>query len=203
MIGPTYVANPLHDDVRHWFLSFTEALLDRVGDLIDALVLDEAYYIGFGTLGPDAYPGYADRAQLELIRAVADLCHSVRADLAYLTADHIGTFHLENRAFPYSLYADGIYHDAWCSPSSWQCSLIPTWRNVTLSCNWAPVSAFTNTRFGVLAYDAPIATANGCFGDDVGLADMQPDMFAKIKELWRIKSDRKQDKTISIVNRKS
>lgn len=203
LIGPTYVANPLHHDVRRWFLGFTEALLDRVGDMIDALVLDEAYYIGFGTLGPAACPGYADRAQLELVRAVADLCHSVRADLAYLTADHIGTLHFENRAFPYSLYADGIYHDAWCSPSSWQCTLIPTWRNVTLSCNWAPISAFANTRFGVLVYDAPIATTNGCFGDDVGLADMQPDIFAKIKELWRIKNDRKQEKAIHIVNRKS
>ena len=201
LIGPTYVANPLHDDVRRWFLGLTKALLDRVGDVIDALVLDEAYYIGFGTLGPDACPGYADRAQLELIRAVADLCHGVRADLAYLTADHIGTLHFENRAFPYSLYADGIYHDAWCSPSSWQCSLIPTWRNVTLSCNWAPVSAFANTRFGVLAYDAPIATSNGCFGDDVGLAEMPPDMFAKIRELWRIKNNRKREKAIHIVNR--
>lgn len=203
LVGPTYIANPLHDDVRQWFLGFTEALLNRVGDIIDALVLDEAYYIGYGTLGPDACPGYADRAQIELIRAVAEMCHNVRSDLAYLTADHIGTFTLENRAFPYSLYADGIYHDAWCSPSSWQCSLIPTWRNVTFSCNWAPVSAFANTRFGVLAYDAPIATTNGCFGDDTGLSDMQPDMFAKIKELWRIKSDRKREKAVLTINRAS
>jgi hypothetical protein len=182
--GDTYLMNPLHPDVRDRFLGLTSALLDRVGDLIDALVVDEAYYIGYGQLGPRACPGYADLAQATLLREMAARCHDRRPDIALLTADHLGTQYLEQQAFPYSLFADGIYHDAWCHAQSFAAGQFPTWRNVIWSCNWAPSSAIANTKWGVLAYGAPIATGNGCFGDDTGLAEMAPGQQELLARLW-------------------
>ncbi len=185
LIGATYLRNPLHPDVRAHMLAYIRALLERVGDLTDALVMDEAYYIGYGVLGPAACPGYADRAQLSLIGEMTALCHQVRPDLAFLTADLLGAPQLEGRAFPYSLYADGIYQDSWCWPQTWDCVRLPAWRNVAWSCNWAPVTNLAFTRWGVLAHGAPVAISNGCFGDDTGLADMDHDTARQIADLWR------------------
>ena len=200
LIGETCLLNPLHPETRDWMLSYTQAVLERVGDLIDALVLDEAYYIPGNALGPAACPGYAARAQMRLIRQITDLCHACRPDLAYLTADHLGTPAMEPRAVPYCLFADGIYHDSWCSPFSWGCAFLPTWRNVTWSCNWAPVSNYANIRWSVLAHDAPIAVSNGCFGDDTGLADMDAPTFRRFADLWQIKTRRRQVRTLTVVD---
>jgi len=200
LIGATCLVNPLHPEVRDWMLAYTQALLERVGDLIDALVLDEAYYIPGGALGPASCPGYADRAQMRLVREIAALCHACRPDIAYLTADHLGTPAMEPRAVPYSLFADGIYHDSWSSPFSWGCAFFPTWRNVTWSCNWAPVSNYANIRWSVLAHDAPIAVSNGCFGDDVGLADMDAPTLQRFVDLWQIKISRRQQRGLTVVD---
>lgn len=183
-IGETYLMNPLHPEVRRRFLGLTAAILHRVGDLIDALVVDEAYFVGYGQLGPTAYPGYADQAQAELLREIAGLCHGHRADIAVLTADHLGTLNLQRQAYPYCLYVDGIYHDAWCSPHSFAASRFPTWRNVCWSCNWAPVTNLASTAWAVHAFGAPISTSNGCFGDDTGIAELPPAAQATLLELW-------------------
>jgi len=108
-VGPTYLMNPTHPAVREKILAVTDALLDKVGDLVDAFVIDEAYYIGYGELAPASCPGYADQAQATLIREIAARCHAFRPSLALLTADHLGTQTLEGKAYPYSLFADGIY----------------------------------------------------------------------------------------------
>ena len=190
LIAPVYVRNPLHPDVRREVVQYVEALLDKVGDLADALVMDEGYYVGIGALGPPACPGYADRAQLELVRELAAACHRRRPELAFMTADVLGMTWLENQAFAYSLYADGIYQDSHCWPQAWDCARFPAWRNVVWSCNWAPVSNLQWTRWGVLAHGAPVALGHGCFGDDIGLAEMDPDTRAEIADLWRLRLTR-------------
>jgi hypothetical protein len=131
---------------------------------------------------------------MTLVKEITALCHGYRSDLAFLTADHIGTFFLAQQAFPYSLYADGIYHDAWCSPQTWDCVRFPAWRNVTWSCNWAPITNLYYTRWAVLAHGAPVAISNGCFGDDAGLSDMDRDTAGQIAELWRIRTSREREK---------
>jgi hypothetical protein len=199
-VGDTYLMNPIHPDVRQHFLGLTQAVLDKVGDLIDALVVDEAYYIGYGQLGPATCPGYADLAQATLLQEMAALCHAYRPDLAMLSADHLGTQSLESIAYPYNLFLDGIYHDAWCHPQTWDACRIPTWRNTTWSCNWAPSSAILNTKWAVLAHDAPIATGNGCFGDDIGLAEMSPADRALLQRLWRTRLDRIRSSRLTIVD---
>ncbi|AZI57598.1 hypothetical protein EH165_04950 [Nakamurella antarctica] len=190
VVSDTYLANPLHPDVRQRYLGLTKAVLAKVGDLIDALVIDEAYYIGYGQLGPTSAPGYADLAQATLIKSIADLCHAHRADIALLSADHLGTQSLLGQAYPYSLYADGIYHDAWNHAQAHEAARFPAWRNTVWSCLWAPSSAIENTRWAVLAYDAPISTSNGCFGDDVSIQDMGEAEMAILRELWEIKRSR-------------
>lgn len=199
-VGETHLLNPLHPDVRARMLGLTQAVLDKVGDLIDALVIDEAYYIGYGQLGPAAQPGYADLAQATLLKEMADLCHAQRADIALLSADHVGTQFLEERAFPYALFADGVYHDAWCHAQGWQAGRFPAWRNTIWSCNWAPSTAIRNTKWAVLAYDAPIATGNGCFGDDIGLAEMSDDDRTLLHELWSANTGRTRSRQLLVVD---
>ncbi|TAM71154.1 MAG: hypothetical protein EPN48_02850 [Microbacteriaceae bacterium] len=189
-IGGSYLANPLHPDVRERFLGLTRGVLAEVGDLIDALVIDEAYYIGYGQLGPASAPGYADRAQATLIREIAELCHMHRPDIALLTADHVGTQYLQEQSYPYSLFADGIYHDAWNHSQAYEAARFPAWRNTVWSCSWAPVSAVRNTKWAVLAYDAPISTSNGCFGDDIGPAEYGDADLEDLRAMWRTKISR-------------
>lgn len=199
-VGETHLLNPLHPDVRRRLLGLTRAVLDKVGDLVDALVIDEAYYIGYGQLGPQSCPGYADLAQAALLKEMADLCHAYRPDIALLTADHLGTQFLEDRAFPYALYADGVYHDAWCHGQSWQAGRIPAWRNTIWSCNWAPATAISNTTWAVLAHDAPIATGNGCFGDDIGLAEMSESDRTHLHRLWTTRMTRNRSRPLIVVD---
>ena len=199
LVGPTFLRNPLHPDVRSQTLGYIRAVLEQVGDLTDALVFDEAYYVGFGTLGPPASPGYADRAQFSLVREMADICHRYRSDLAFLTADQLGMPWLDRQAFPYSLAADGIYQDSWCWPSIWDGVRFPTWRNVAWSCNWTPVTSLGLTRWAVLAHGAPVAISNGCWGDDTGLAEMDRPTAHAIADLWRARIGQQHQKPLSVV----
>ena len=199
-VGETHLSNPLHPVVRSRLLGLTQAVLEKVGDLIDALVIDEAYYIGYGQLGPPSCPGYADLAQATLLKEMADLCHAHRPDIALLSADHLGTQFLEDRAYPYALFTDGIYHDAWCHAQTWPAGRFPAWRNTIWSCNWAPATAIGNTKWAVLAHDAPIATGNGCFGDDIGIADMSEQDRALLHRLWTTGTNRNRTRHLTIVD---
>jgi hypothetical protein len=197
---PAHVMNPLHPDVTERFNGYIEALLEKVGDLTDALVMDEAYYVPRGALGPPSCPGYADRGQIGLVQTIARLCHEVRPDLAFLTADELGVNFLRHDVFPYSLFADGIYHDAWCLPESWDCVRFPAWRNVAWSATWAPVTNIGWTRWAVLAHNAPVAVSNGSFGDDTGLAELDDATAEEIGELWRIRTSRPWEKTVRVTD---
>jgi hypothetical protein len=199
-IGETYLMNPLHPQVRARLLALTDALLEKVGDLVDAMVIDEAYFIGNGDLGPTACPGYADQAQASLFQEIAARCHAFNPELALLSADHLGTQSLEPRAFPYCLFVDGLYHDAWCHAQPFQAAALPTWRNVIWSCNWTPASEILNTKWAVLAFDAPIAISNGCFGDDTGLSEMTHEQRALIAQLWQTKVQRRRMRALTVVD---
>jgi hypothetical protein len=198
--GPAYVRNPLHTEVREGLLGYIGALLEKIGDLTDALVMDESYYVPRGALGPSACPGYADRGQAQLIQEIAALCHDYRPDLAFLTSDELGANFLRHDVFPYSLFADGIYHDAWCLPESWDCVRLPTWRNVAWSVNWAPVTNLAWTRWAVVTHNAPIAISNGNFGDDTGIAEFDDATAAMIAELWNLRKHRQREKPLLLAD---
>ncbi len=173
LVGETYLANPLHPQVRRFFLDLTAQLCRHVGDQTDAMVMDEAYYVGRSQLGPAACPGYAAQAQATLIAEMTAICHRTRPELAFLTADLLGAPQVDAAVFPYSLWADGIYQDSACRPSTWGAVRFPTWASTAWSCNWAPLTNLEWTRYAV-AHGGPVALANGCFGDDVGFAEMPP-----------------------------
>jgi hypothetical protein len=198
--GPAHIKNPLHPEVRETVLGYIGAVLEEVGDLTDALVMDESYYVHRGALGPKACPGYADRAQAELIEAMAALCHDFRSDLAFLTSDELGMHFLKYEVFPYCLFADGIYHDAWCLPESWDCVRFPSWRNTAWSVNWAPVTNLAWTRWAVVTHNAPIALSNGNFGDDTGIAEFDETTAAEMAELWRLRAPRRRRKPLGVAD---
>ena len=94
-------------------------------------------------------------------------------------------------AAPYALVAHGTYQDSWCTPASWSYGLFPNYRNVLWSCNWAPVTRFYYTRYGVETFGVPVAISNGAFGDDIGIGDMTAEQQKKIMDMF---NKRKQER---------
>ncbi len=187
--GKTYCQNPLHPEVRRFFEGYLEALLREFGPDIDALAWDETFHVDSGSLGTEAFPGYADRAMMNLVR---DLTARVRAhngrtgqEIAFLASDCIGILGWVNKA-PYALVADGTFQDSQCFPIGWSYGIFSNYRNVLWSCNWEPVAHFDYTEFGVRNYQAPVAIANGDESDQ-GFANMPAAMRKKIIDLfnWR------------------
>jgi hypothetical protein len=187
--GKTYCQNPLHPDVRAFFKGYLDALLREFGPDIDALAWDETFHVDSGSLGSEAFPGYADRAMMTLVRGLTSQVHDYNArtgrQVAFLASDCIGILGWLNKA-PYALVADGTFQDSRCLPNGWSYGIFPNYRNVLWSCNWEPVARFDYTEFGVRNYQAPVAVANGDESDQ-GFANMPAAMKKKIIDLfnWR------------------
>lgn len=186
-IGKTYCQNPLHPDVRKFFLGYLEALLEEFGPDIDALVWDETFHVDSGSLGSKVLPGYADRAMMTLVRdltlRVDEYNRRTGRQVAFMASDCIGILGWLDKA-PYALVSDGTYQDSRCLPEGWSYGIFPNYRNVLWSCNWDPVKHFDYTEFGVRNYQAPVAISNG--GEtDQGFARMSPAMKLKILDLFR------------------
>jgi hypothetical protein len=187
--GGTYVQNPLQPDVRAFFHGYVRALLAEYGHDIDGLVWDETNTVPGDSAGSNLLPGYAGRAMMTLVREVADAV-SEHPHLALLTSDNIGNFN-EVRNAPYSLMAHGTYQDSHCRPEAWPYGLLPNYRNVLWSCNWAPVTNFEFMKFGVEIFDAPVSIGNGCFGDDTGIGDMNEAQVGRVMRLFEMRKRRK------------
>lgn len=184
--GKTYCQNPLHPEVRSFFMKYIRALLREYGQDIDALVWDETFHVDTGSLGSAQVPGYADRAMMRLVR---DLTSEVRAHnrdsgrrIAFLASDCIGVFNWLNKP-PYALVADGTYQDTHCDPAAWSYGIFPNFRNVLWSCNWDPVTHFDYTEFGVRNYQAAVAISNG-WGDYQGFSKLSAEMKKKVLDLF-------------------
>jgi hypothetical protein len=185
--GESYCQSPLSPAVRRFFLGYVDALLREHGADLDALVWDETFTVPSGSLGTDGLRGYADRAMLRLVRDVAARVHAYGGrtgrEIALLASDDVGMPGMEDAA-PYALAADGTYQDSHCNPVAWSYGIFPNYRNVLWSCNWHPVSRWDWTRFGVEAYQAPVAVSNG-WGDDTGFAEMSAEERARVLALFR------------------
>ena len=196
--GPTHLRNPLHPDVRKWALGYTKALIGKVGDLCDAFVVDETYYIPAGAMGPAACPGYADRAQLTLLREMHALCRE--HDIALLAADQLGLplDFVDKRSFPYSLGCDGIYQDSAQWPDVYDAVRFPCWGRAALICNWAPKSNLLLQERAILKHGADLAWSNGSFGDDTGLGDLDAETYGKVKALWKLRMAREMEPSVPV-----
>ncbi len=186
--GKTYTQNPLHPDVRQFYLKYTQALLDEYGKEVDGFVWDETFTVGPNELGPAAAPGYASRGMMTLAKEIAAMVAGFSTQLAFFASDDIGAFHQYEQAVPYCLVTQGTYQDSWCTPTGWSYGLFPNYRNVLWSCNWWPVQRFEYSRYGVETFNVPVPISNG-FGDFAGIGDLSADQRKKILDLF---NNRKQ-----------
>ena len=182
-VGRTYIQNPLHPAVREFFKQYMQQLLAEYGREVDGFIWDETGYVAAGRTGTDSVPGCADIAMMTLVAEVADLVVRHDARLALFTSDNIG-YKGATRQAPYSLMAHGTFQDSHCRPEAWSYGLFPNFRNVLWSCNWAPVSNFRYTKYGVETFEAPVSISNGCFGDDIGISDMSPAQRKQVLDLF-------------------
>jgi len=187
--GKTYAQNPLHPEVREFFLKYIQALLDEYGEEVDGFVWDEPYTVGTNDLGPAAAPGYASRGMMTLMKEVAATVANYSSQLAFFSSDDIGAWYMFEQAAPYALVTHGTYQDSWCAPVAWPYGLFPNYRNVLWSCNWAPITRYECSRYAVETFAVPVAISNGAFGDDIGVGDMTAEQQRKIMDLF---SKRKQ-----------
>jgi hypothetical protein len=190
--GRSYFQNPLHPKVLAFFLDYTRALLDEFGADIDALNWDETFHIAPGELGNEAWPGYADRAMMRLVRDVSRIVeeydHRHGRQIAFLTSDCLGAagpFGKDLKA-PYALVGHGTYQDSWCQPDAWSYGIFANYRNVLWSCCWWPITKWSWVEFGVRQYQAPVSLSNG-WGNDTGFSGMTPEQRNRALALfnWR------------------
>jgi hypothetical protein len=182
-VGKVFIQNPLHPEVREFYLKYIQALLEEYGKEVDGFIWDETF-IGPQELGPEATPGYASRGFMTLVKEVAAKVASFSPQLAFFASDDIGASLSSEQGVPYCLVAHGTYQDSWCTPEAWSYGLFPNYRNVLWSCNWAPVTRFPYSRYAVEAFRVPVPISNGAFGDDIGFADMQPEQQKRILDLF-------------------
>jgi hypothetical protein len=191
--GKTYAQNPLHPEVREFFLKYIQALLDEYGKEVDGFIWDEPYTVGTSDLGPVAAPGYASRGMMTLMKEVAATVANYSSQLAFFSSDDIGAWYMFERAAPYALVTHGTYQDSWCAPVAWPYGLFPNFRNVIWSCNWAPITRYEYSRYAVETFAVPVPISNGASGDDIGIGDMSPDQQARILNLFNKRKKGRMD----------
>ena len=181
-MGKVYAQNPIHPEVRAFYMGYIHALLEEYGKELDGFVWDETYTVKPGAIGSPAAPGFADRALMTLMKEVAGAV-AAYPGLAFLSSDNIG-YWKDVRDAPYSLMAHGTYQDSQCRPEAWPYAIFPNFRNTFWCCNWAPVSNFDFMKFGVETFDVPVAISNGAFGDDIGISEMTGPQLKRVMDLF-------------------
>jgi hypothetical protein len=183
-VGKTYAQNPLHPEVREFYLKYIRALLAEYGKEVDGFIWDEPFSVGVNDLGPKAAPGYASRAMMVLMKDVAGAVANFSPHLAFFSSDDIGIWREYDQSLPYALVTHGTYQDSWCSPVAWSYGLFPNYRNVLWSCNWAPLTRFEYSRYAVETFKVPVPISNGAMGDDIGFGEMNAEQQKKILDLF-------------------
>ncbi len=191
--GRVYAQNPLHPEVREFYLRYIQALVDEYGREVDGFIWDETFVISYDALGPEAAPGYASRAMMTLMRDVAATVAKFSPQLAFFASDCIGLRLQFDQAAPYALVTHGTYQDTACSPVAWSYGLFPNYRNVLWSCNWAPVTRFEYSRYAVETFTVPVPISNGAFGDDIGIGDMTAEEQEKIMGLFNKRKNERME----------
>jgi hypothetical protein len=192
-MGKAYAQNPLHPEVREFYLRYIQALLEEYGNEVDGFIWDETFVVAPSDLGPQAAPGYASRGMMTLVRDVAARVASFNPQSAFFASDDLGASFQFDQAAPYCLVAHGTYQDSWCTPEAWPYGLFPNCRNVLWSCNWAPVTRFEYSRYAVETFAVPVPISNGSFGDDIGIGEMTSAQQRKIMELFDQRKKERMD----------
>jgi hypothetical protein len=191
-LGRTYQQSPLHPGVRDFYKGYLQALIAEYGREVDGFIMDETFFVDPGDLGTEAYPGYADRAMMTLVKELAALVAASSSQLAFFASDVIGVRTWTHKA-PYALMAHATYQDSGSRPEAWPYGLFPNFRNTLWSCNWAPVSNFRYTQYAVETFDTPVTISNGCAGDDMGISEVSPAMLQAMLDLFEKRKTRRME----------
>ncbi len=186
--GKSYAMNPLHPEVPAFFKGYLKALLDEYGNEVDGFVWDETFYVQGDDLGTAPYPGYAGRAMMQLVKDLTAMTGAFRSDLAFLASDCVQGS--KRYQAPYCLMAHGTYQDSGCNPNWWPYQILPNYRNVLWSCNWAPLKAMDRTRYAVEIFDVPVAISNG-YGEDKGVSEMSDEELGLLQDLFKHRKERR------------
>jgi hypothetical protein len=181
--GKAFAQNPLHPEVREFYLRYIQALLEEFGKEVDGFIWDETFVVRNDNT-PSAIAGYPCRAMMTLVKEVTAKVTSYSPQLAFLASDDIGAWYVYDQGPPYCLVAQGTYQDSACTPAAWSYGLFPNYRNVIWSCNWSPVTRFEYSRYAVETFRVPVPVSNGAFGDDIGFGDMTSEQQKKILDLF-------------------
>jgi hypothetical protein len=181
--GRAYAQNPLHPEVREFYLRYIQALLEEFGREVDGFIWDETFTVRNDSL-PSPIPGYPCRAMMNLVKDVTAKVSSFSPQLAFFASDDIGAWYVYEQGPPYCLMAHGTYQDSACTPAGWSYGLFPNYRNVIWSCNWSPVTRYEYSRYAVETFRVPVPISNGAFGDDIGFGDMTADQQRQILDLF-------------------
>jgi hypothetical protein len=192
-LGKVYAQNPLHPEVREFYLRYIQALLAEYGKEVDGFIWDETFVVGSSDLGPAAAPGYASRGMMTLVKEVAAMVANSNSQLAFFASDVIGAWFKFDQAAPYCLVAHGTYQDSGCTPEGWSYGLFPNYRNVLWSCNWGDVTRFEYGRYAVQTFDVPVPISNGPAGDDIGIGDMTAEHQREVIELFNQRKQKRMD----------
>jgi hypothetical protein len=179
------VLNPGHPEVYQYFKDLIQAEVTAFGDLVDAYVWDETFYITAGELGTKKYPGYLDRTFMRLTKDITQIIHANNPEAAFLTSEDMGVF---DGIPPYALFADGSYQDAEVATNAFSYTIFPNYRNVAFACNWRDRDFIPQMEFGVKNFQSPVVFTNG-WSDDYGFSDMTPkdrDTYLQLFD-WRSK----------------
>ncbi len=190
--GKTYQQSPLHSGVRDFFKGYLQALMGEYGREVDGFIMDETFFVDPGDLGAEACPGYADRAMMTLVKELAAIVVGANPQMAFFASDVIGVRTWIHKA-PYALMAHATYQDSGSRPEAWSYGLFPNFRNTLWSCNWAPVSNFRYTKYGVETFDTPVTISNGCAGDDTGISEVSPQILQAMLDLFEKRKTRRMD----------
>ncbi len=191
-LGKTYQQSPLHPGVRDFFKGYLQALINEYGSEVDGFIMDETFFVDPGDLGTEAYPGYADRAMMTLVKELAAIVAASSSQLAFFASDVIGVRTWTHKA-PYALMAHATYQDSGSAPEAWPYGLFPNFRNTLWSCNWMPVTHFRYTQYGVETFDTPVSISNGCAGDDMGISEVSPEILRAMLDLFEKRKARRMD----------
>lgn len=179
--GRTYTLDPSNPEVRRFFVSYAEALLEEYGREIDGLNWDETHYITQERLSKRGKAlSYADRDFMTLVSEITQRVGQWRKhnpDLVFLTSDNLGCYGRGH--VPYALVSHGTYQDSAMNPAGWPPGLPANYRNCLWSCNWFPIRNRDRNRIAPEYYGLPQGLSNG-YGDNVGPAQMKPDMLDEV-----------------------
>jgi len=181
-IGQQYIRNPLVSEVRDFYRGFLEALIEEFRKELDGYVFDLSDSVGPEELGTAAHPGYAGRAMMTLIKELTLTVQQHHRDAAFLGSD-----------YSYATFTHGGYADLACLPSLFPRFFFQNYGNILWACNWAPVTLFPFTKYAVEAFDAPVALSGGPFGDNIGPAEMKPEVMKRVLELFERRKSRRMD----------